>query len=121
MEVQRLSLLNINPSKPTDQGKSTRKPTGQYGEAYKSSQAGGEKSDQAGMLVSMSNTVADSKGIDLSDSRLSFAIDEDTGKTVINIVDNKTGDILRQIPPDDILKLKKRIGEIQGLLLDRKA
>ncbi len=76
---------------------------------------------QAEVLISISSTVADSSGIDLSSSRLSFAVDEDTGETVINIVDNKSGEVIRQIPSDDVLKLKKKMVEIQGLVLDQTA
>ncbi len=70
-------------------------------------------SSRAEVLISVSSTVADSSGIDLSSSRLSFAVDEGTGETVINIVDNKSGEVIKQIPSDDILKLKKKMVEIR--------
>jgi flagellar protein FlaG len=75
------------------------------------------------MLIPMSGTLAEAcaeNGIDLPGQRLSFSVDEETGTTVINIIDNETDEVIRQIPPDEILHLKKRMGEIQGLLLDRK-
>jgi len=71
-------------------------------------------------IISMSNAVAGSDDSKLSDSHLSFSLDEDTGTTVINIIDNKTEEVLRQIPPDGILKLKKRLGTLHGILLDKK-
>ena len=113
MEIQRLSLLNVNPNKPLNQAKakSTREPAASSG---KKEQSFGD------VLISVSSSVANSNGIDLSDSHLSFAIDDDTGATVINIIDGGTGEVIRQIPPDGILNLKKRMGEIHGLLLDKR-
>lgn len=125
MELQRLSLASLNLNKPL----SARKPTASASSSARklwSSVSGSpvaegdQVSSRAEVLISVSSTVADSSGIDLSSSRLSFAVDEDTGETVINIVDNDSGEVIRQIPSDDILKLKKRMVEIQGLLLDQR-
>ena len=60
------------------------------------------------VLISISGTVAESKGIDISRTHLSFVIDKDTGEKVINVIDNETGKVIRQIPADEILELKKR-------------
>lgn len=125
MELQRLSLASLNLNKPL----SARKPTASASSSARklwSSVSGSpvaegdQVSSQAEVLISVSSTVADSSGIDLSSSRLSFAVDEDTGETVINIVDNDSGEVIRQIPSDDILKLKKKMVEMQGLLLDQR-
>ena len=120
MEIQGLPLLNINANRPPSQAKSARK-TASSSSAARSSQTEEGTSRQTEVLISVSNTVADSNGINLSTSRLSFSQDQDTGETIINIVDNDTGDVIKQIPPDDILTLKKRMGELHGLLLDRRA
>lgn len=115
MEIQRLSLSNINPNKPTGKAKPA-KPA--RGEAASNSAKGPTPGE---VLISVSSSVADSNGIDLSDSHLSFAVDLRTGSTVLNIVDDESGEIIRQIPPDDVIKLKKTMGAIQGLVLDKKA
>ena len=130
MELQRLSLATLNINKPL----STRKPTASASNNARklwSSASDGlgkgapaaeddQVSSQAEVLISVSSTVADSSGIDLSSSRLSFAVDEDTGDTVINIVDSKSGEVIKKIPSDDILNLKKKMVEMQGLLLDQR-
>ena len=36
-------------------------------------------------------------------------------------LDNESGEVIRQIPPDDVMKLKKTMGAVQGLVLDKKA
>jgi uncharacterized FlaG/YvyC family protein len=129
VELQRLSLATLNLNKPLSRAKPIRKPSQLASSSAKklwssasddsgeaSSVAEDAQASQKDVLISVSNTVADSNGIDLSSRHLSFAVD---GETVINIVDNKTGEVFKQIPSNDILKLKKKMVEIQGLLLDR--
>ncbi len=106
MEIQRLSALNINPNRPLNQAKA--KPTSEL------------TTTSEEVLVSVSSTVASSSGIDLSSNHLSFTVDHETGDTVINIVDDGTGEVIRQIPPDELLNLKRSMGPIQGLVLDKK-
>ena len=122
MEIQRLPLLNLNSNKQVNRAKPTKAERAPKETASSKTDKAESSQQSAGeVLISVSNTVANSNGIDLSGSHLSFAVDDDTGSTVINIVDSSSGEVLKQIPPEDLLKLRKRMGEIQGLLLDRKA
>lgn len=52
---------------------------------------------------------------------LQFTVDKDTGRTVIQIRDSQTNEVIRQIPQEDVLKLAKRLDEVQGLLFQEKA
>lgn len=45
---------------------------------------------------------------------LEFSIDEDTGTQVLRVVDAETGELVRQIPPDQILHIISRIEEMKG-------
>jgi flagellar protein FlaG len=49
-----------------------------------------------------------------------FEIDSKTGDTVVRVVDQKTKKIIRQIPPEEVLALQKRMAEMRGLLFDHK-
>lgn len=49
---------------------------------------------------------------------LRFSVDKETEKTVIKIVDSKTGEVIRQIPPEVMLKLMHHIDRTLGLILD---
>jgi len=72
----------------------------------------------------LSIAMTDAKNAKLVDplyTRLSFTIDKDTNETIISVIDNKSGEIIRQIPPDEILNIKRRMIEIHGILFDRKA
>jgi len=43
---------------------------------------------------------------------LSFSVDEDSGRTVVKVIDSKTGDIVRQIPSDQVLRLAQQLEAI---------
>ena len=54
---------------------------------------------------------------------LTFSVDQDSGRTVIKIVDPVTKEVLRQIPAEEILRMDKNIDQMiqryKGLLIDR--
>jgi flagellar protein FlaG len=45
---------------------------------------------------------------------LNFSIDEELGKTVVTVVDQSTGDVIRQIPSEDMLELSRNLAEIRA-------
>ena len=47
---------------------------------------------------------------------LNFEVDEDNGRTVIKIIDRETGDLIKQLPSEDMLKLISHMQEMQSLL-----
>ena len=51
---------------------------------------------------------------------ISFSIDKDTGKTVIKVMDSDTKKLIRQIPPEDMLRVAARIQDLVGVLYDEK-
>jgi flagellar protein FlaG len=51
---------------------------------------------------------------------LRVQVDQDTGKTVISIVDPETGQVLRQMPSAEALEVAKAIGKFQGMFVDLK-
>jgi len=52
-------------------------------------------------------------------TQLSFSLDDKTGKTVIKVIDKETGDVIRQIPPEEALKLSAHMQEMVGILFDK--
>ncbi|ANQ85868.1 flagellar protein FlaG [Azoarcus olearius] len=52
---------------------------------------------------------------------LLFSIDEDTGKTIVKVVDASTDEVIRQIPSEEIISIAKAIDKLQGLLVQQKA
>ncbi len=54
-------------------------------------------------------------------TRVSFSIDDKTKKTVVKIIDGSNNEVIKQVPPDYLLKISQRISEVLGLLVDEKA
>ena len=57
-------------------------------------------------------------------SNLVFSLDDDSGQTVVRIVDAQTDELIRQIPSEEILSLAKAIEDYQSaksLLIEEKA
>lgn len=44
---------------------------------------------------------------------LNFSVDEKLGKTVVTVIDQGTGDVIRQIPTEDMLELSRNLAEIR--------
>jgi flagellar protein FlaG len=42
---------------------------------------------------------------------LQFSVDEDTGRTVVKVLDSHTGDLIRQIPDQTFLELARKLKE----------
>ncbi|MFD1006868.1 flagellar protein FlaG [Oceanisphaera ostreae] len=53
--------------------------------------------------------------------QLKFRVDEDSGRHVVSVVDKKNGDIIRQIPTEELLEVIARLAEASTGLLDAKA
>lgn len=52
---------------------------------------------------------------------LEFSVDEETGRTIITVLDSVTGEVVRQIPPEEILAIAENLAEVQGILFEGKA
>jgi flagellar protein FlaG len=50
-------------------------------------------------------------------SSVQFAIDKESGQVLIRIVNKSSGEMIRQIPPEEILDLQARLKDLRGLLL----
>ena len=47
---------------------------------------------------------------------LQFSIDQQSGKTVITVLDSTTEEIIRQIPSEEVLSLARNIESLKGVL-----
>ena len=51
-------------------------------------------------------------------TELSFRIEETLNRVVIQVIDAKSGDVLRSIPPEDLISMARNLRNVRGLLLD---
>lgn len=51
---------------------------------------------------------------------LSFSIDEQLGEPIISITDAETDEVIRQIPSEELVVLRKKLDDVVGILFDTK-
>ena len=56
-----------------------------------------------------------------SGRQLRFDIDDDTRSLLVKVKDQATGDVIKQIPSEEILSLRQRLDELVGMLVDKTA
>ncbi len=66
-------------------------------------------------------TEAMGKIAEAMNSHLKFSVDKSTGKTVVKIVNGNTGEVIRQIPPEETLRIMSKMRDVIGILFDREA
>lgn len=54
-------------------------------------------------------------------SSIEFSIDEESGRTLVKVVDTDTNTVLRQFPSKEALDISHQLDKLQGLLLKEKA
>lgn len=54
-------------------------------------------------------------------SNLQFSIDDDSGHTIVKVIDSSTGDLIRQIPSQEVVDIARNIDRMQALLMRQKA
>jgi flagellar protein FlaG len=52
---------------------------------------------------------------------LQFSVDKVTGETVVSIRDDETGEVIRQVPGEDALRIAQSIEDTLSAMLDEKA
>ncbi|ASK34791.1 flagellar protein [Alcanivorax sp. N3-2A] len=48
---------------------------------------------------------------------IEFELSDESQRTIIRVVDRESGELIRQIPPDEAMTIEKRLDEIRGRLL----
>lgn len=59
--------------------------------------------------------------VDSNQRNLDFSIDETTGDVVVKIVATQSGEVIRQLPSEEALKMAQRLRDPHSLLFDEQA
>jgi uncharacterized FlaG/YvyC family protein len=59
--------------------------------------------------------------ISLDNHKVDYQVDQETNEVVIRIVDSESGEVIRQIPGEEFLRLTSRIAEFNQKILDESA
>lgn len=60
------------------------------------------------------------KKLSMLNTQLKISIDKDTDMVVVKVIDKETKKVIRQIPPEYVLKIAKYLDEIAGLLYENR-
>jgi flagellar protein FlaG len=60
------------------------------------------------------------KTLEAFDTHVSLSVDQKSHQTVIRVLDNESGKVLRQIPSEQLLRISQRITELLGVIYDEK-
>ncbi|CAH1042573.1 flagellar protein FlaG [Halomonas sp. TD01] len=52
---------------------------------------------------------------------LEFALSEQSGRVITKVIDRETGDVIRQIPAEEVLLVAERLEELQGRIISLEA
>jgi flagellar protein FlaG len=52
---------------------------------------------------------------------LHFSVDDESGDTIIKVVDRETDEVVRQIPSEDVVRLRQRLQEAAGAIFQDSA
>jgi flagellar protein FlaG len=59
--------------------------------------------------------------LDVMRTRLGFVLHNETDDVIIEVTDRKSGELIRQIPSEEVMELRARLDELVGILFDQKA
>jgi hypothetical protein len=52
---------------------------------------------------------------------LSFRLDKERGRVVVQVIDSKTGTVVRTVPPEDLGRALRRLPDGRGVLFDQES
>jgi flagellar protein FlaG len=61
------------------------------------------------------------KAVEEAGAKLEFSIDQDSGKTIVKVMDSATNEVIRQIPSEELVTLAKNMTKMEGMLISQKA
>ena len=50
-----------------------------------------------------------------------FSVDRESGRSVIQLISRENGDVIRQFPSEEVLRISRAIDRLQGVMLDHSA
>lgn len=79
----------------------------------------GQEEETAERQLKAAITKVNSK-IKLTRTKCEYSYNDTINRVAIKIVDETTGDVIKEIPPEETLKMIEKMWEIAGILMDKK-
>lgn len=88
-------------------------------DSTKEATSGAELKGKAGLKETEDAVRSIQKDMELLNTRIAFRVDKKSDEIVVDVIDKDTNKVIRQIPSDEMLRLKAAFKELmKGLLLD---
>jgi flagellar protein FlaG len=111
----------IHPSSPLDQRHSAAAPGGNSA-ARETASAGSPPPLPAEHHESVREAVAAiNRAAKALNNNVQLSLDSGSGRAVVRVIDSETGQLIRQIPSEEALELRRALDRIAGLLINRTA
>ena len=81
-----------------------------------------KKAVQSPSLTELSELVSDvQKNMNIIHNvNLQFSVNKDSGRIMVIVTDETTGKVIREIPPEEIVRFAEKFGEMVGMIFDKK-
>lgn len=83
-------------------------------DAARGQPAVGQVGDISGMVAALNDLV-----YQVASTKITFDVDEATGHSVIRVLDKETGELIRQVPPEELLILAAKMKQLSGLIFSQ--
>ncbi len=82
----------------------------------------GEKSDNGQGVTEVSAIVGELNNLvhQVSATKITFDVDEETGEQIIKVLNKETGEVIRQVPAEELINLAARMDQLKGLIFSEK-
>lgn len=116
--IREVQLNPVQPMPPSQPVKKNSEKTEQAGNAHLKSEQKKEAPPPA--QNEMKEVIAElDKCFQLFNTRLSFSFSTDKKRTIIEVINCETGETIRKIPPENMVKTLNKMSSMLGILVDQ--
>ncbi len=109
------SVVQTHPTAPIGRAEKDVQAAQDTDPARRAAEAAKEQEPLDEVVTDLNNLVRDLQ------RELQFSVDKDSGSTVIKVVDRQTDEVVRQIPSEELMNLRKRLEEAAGVFFEDSA
>ncbi|MBA1264714.1 flagellar protein FlaG [Stutzerimonas nitrititolerans] len=122
MDIAISTRLPTQTAQAQGQQEAPRGVTGRQSDSAVAGNAASAEQQQAVSVESLGEAVASIKDFVQTIRRdLNFDLDDSSGKMVVKVTDRSTGEVVRQIPTEEALRLAENLEEARSLLFKAQA
>ncbi len=74
----------------------------------------GKVGDISGVVAALNDLV-----YQVASTKITFDVDEATGQSVVRVLNKETGELIRQVPPEELLILAAKMEQLTGLIFSQ--